>query len=48
MELIEYWREGPQAVSFLVNMKQGQARLAVSHGQDRAPRHACGGAGDRP
>lgn len=24
LELIEYWREGPQAVSFLVNMKRAQ------------------------
>ncbi|MFO1207026.1 MAG: TylF/MycF/NovP-related O-methyltransferase [Burkholderiales bacterium] len=26
LELIEYWREGPQAVSFLVNMKNASGR----------------------
>lgn len=37
LELIEYWREGPQAVSFLVNIKSRavmDARSASDHGRD--------------
>ena len=29
LELIEYWREGPQAVAFLVNLREPAAALTT-------------------